>query len=210
MAAQREPVTPEVVYESAHVTVGHRVRVALGSGAVVFLALTFLRGGCERWEVGRGHLAAHLVVAAVVAAGLAVAALRSRVVWRVTVDRAAGELRIERDPDAVERWALADIADARALPVAGGWSRDPSERLALRLRDGGERVFLLPDDALTEGIASDIRAALSPVEAREHVAEDPAGGVAGAAEVREKGVEGAALGPVAVPEAPRDGEGRGG
>ena len=78
----------------------------------------------------------------------------------------------------------------RALPVVGGWSRDPAERLALRLRDGREGVFSLPDDALTEGIANDVRGALSPVELSEDVAKHPAGGVPGAGEVREQGLEG--------------------
>lgn len=210
MTAQQQPVTSEVVYESTHVGVAHRLAVALGSGLAVFAAMSFLRWGCSAMGVDRRGLLSGLVVGGALALGMAVAALRSRVVWRVTLDRAEGELRIDRDPDAVERWPLAELAGARTLPVAGGWSRDPAERLALRLADGRELVFTLPDDALTEGIAADIRAALSAVEAREQVAEHAPGGVAGAGEVREQGVEGAALGPVAVPEAPGDGDRRGG
>ncbi|MBP6835311.1 MAG: hypothetical protein KA978_31290 [Deltaproteobacteria bacterium] len=210
MAAQQEPVTPEVVYESSHVTVGHRVLVALGSGLAVFGTMSFLRWGFGAVGVDRRALLSSILLGGAVALGLVIAALRSRVVWRVTLDRAASELRIERDPDAVDRWRLSEIAEVRALPVAGGWSRDPSERLSLRLRDGQERVYSLPDDALTEGIANDIRAALSPVELREDVPKHPAGGVAGAGEVREQGVEGAALGPVAVAEPAGDGDRRGG
>lgn len=210
MAAQQEPVTPEVVFESSHVSVGHRGLVALGSGLAVFGAMSFLRWGCGAAQVvGRGLLSG-VAVGGVVALGLVIAALRSREVWRVTIDRGASELRIDRDPDATERWSLVDIVDARPSPVAGGWSRDPAERLLLRMRDGGERVFALPDDALTEGIARDIREALSAVEAREDVAKDPAGGGAGAGEVREQGVERAPLSPVAVPEPTGDGDGRGG
>lgn len=210
MAAQQELVTPEVVYESTHVSVGHRLLVALGSGLAVFGAMSFLRWGCGAAGVDRRGLLSGIVVGGLVGLGMVIAALRSRVVWRVTLDRAAAELRIDRDPDAVERFPLADITEVRALPVAGGWSRDPAERLALRLRDGRERVFSLPDDALTEGIANDVRGALSPVELSEDVAKHAAGGVPGAGEVREQGLEGAALGPVAVPEPARDGDRRGG
>lgn len=208
MAAQPE----QVIYESDHVTVGHRLAVAVGAGVAVFATMYFLRWG---WRpVGPDHrgLLTGAALAGVVALALAVAALRSRVVWRVTLDPAAGTLRIDRDPAAVERWALADILEVRAVPVVGGWSRDPAERLVLRLRDGSEREFALPDDALTSGIVGDIRKAQSggAVEAGEDVAKDAAGGVAGAGEVREQGVEGGALGAVAVPEAPGDGDRRGG
>lgn len=204
------PAGSQVVYESVHVGVGHRLGVALGSGLAVFAAMAFLRWGCGAVSVGSRGLTAGVAVGALVAVAMAVAALRSREVWRVTIDPAVGALRLDRDPDDVERFALADVLDVRALPVAGGWSRDPSERLALRLRDGSERVFALPDDALTAGIVEDIVAARSAVEAREHVAKHPAGGVAGAGEVGEQRVEGGALGPVAVAEAPRDGDRRGG
>ena len=209
MAATPDPVTPEVIYESTHVGVGHRLAVAVGSGVVVFAAMAFLRWGCGAAAVDRRGLLGGALVGGALAVGLVVAALRSRVVWRVTLDRAAGELRIERDPAVVERWPLADVAGVRTLPVAGGWSRDPSERLAVQVRgEPGERVFALPDDALTEGIARDIRAALSALEAREDVAEDPTRGVAGSREVGEQGVEGASLGAVAVAQTTGDRDGR--
>jgi hypothetical protein len=208
MTKEAAAVGTEVVYESVHVGVGHRLAVALGSGLTVFAAMAFLRWGCGAMSAGPRGMLSGGVVGAIVAAGMAFAALRSRTVWRVTLDRAAGVVRVDRDPNVVERFDLADVIDARAVPVAGGWSRDPSERLALRLRDGRERAFALPDDALTTGIAADILAARSAVEAREDVAKDPAGGGAGAREVGEQGVEGRALGPVAVPEPPRDGDGR--
>lgn len=207
------PTPPEgiqVVYESPHVGVGHRLAVALGSGVTVFAAMAFLRWGCGAASVGQRGLASGAVLGALVAVAMAVAALRSREVWRVTIDPADRTLRLDRDPDGVERHALADVLEVRVLPVAGGWSRDPSERLALRLRDGSERVYSLPDDALTTGIAADIVSARSAVEGREDVAEDPAGGVARAGEVGEQRVEGGALGPVAVAEPPGDGDRRGG
>ena len=210
MAAQQHPVAPEVVYESSHVSVSHRLLVALGSGLAVFGAMSFLRWGCGVASVDRRGLLSGMLIGGTLALGLVIAALRSRMVWRVTLDRATDELRIDRDPDVVERWKLNDLADARAVPVAGGWSRDPAERLALRLRDGREQVFSLPDDALTEGIAGDIRGALRRIEAREDVAENPAGGVAGSGEIRQEGVEGAALRAVAVAEPTGDGHGRGG
>ncbi len=208
MEVQAQPAGPEVIYESAHTTLVHRLAVALGAGVVVFATFAFLRGGWGVWAVARWYVA----VASLVTVALAVAALRSRAVWRVTLDHQARALGVDRDPDVSERWLFADIASAEAVPVAGGWSRDPSDRLVLRLRDGRSLTLALPDDALTEGIVSDIRAALSgrSIEARQDVAEDPAGGVAGAGQVGEKGVEGAAVGAVAVAEAPGDGDGRGG
>jgi hypothetical protein len=162
MAAQQEPVTPEVVYESSHVTVGHRVLVALGSGLAVFGTMSFLRWGFGAVGVDRRALLSSILLGGAVALGLVIAALRSRVVWRVTLDRAASELRIERDPDAVDRWRLSEIAEVRALPVAGGWSRDPSERLVLSLSDGTTRRFTLHDEADTPGIVRDLRALLPP------------------------------------------------
>ena len=94
MAAQQEPVTPEVVYESSHVTVGHRVLVALGSGLAVFGTMSFLRWGFGAVGVDRRALLSSILLGGAVALGLVIAALRSRVVWRVTLDRAASELRI--------------------------------------------------------------------------------------------------------------------
>lgn len=185
MAAEQGSPEATVVYESTHVGVAHRVAVALGSGLVVFAAMSFLRWGCSGVGVDRRGLVSGLVVGGLVALGLVVAALRSRVAWRVTLDPASAELRIDRDPGVTERWPLRELADARALPVAGGWSRDPAERLSLVFRDGSERVFGLPDDALTEGIARDIRAARSALEAGEQRVEDAPGLVAGSREVGE-------------------------
>ncbi len=208
MEVQAQPAGPEVIYESAHITLARRFAVAFGAGVVVFATLAFLRGGWGVWAVARWYVA----VASLVTVALAVAALRSRTVWRVTLDHQAKVLGVDRDPDLHERWPFAEVASAEAVPVAGGWSRDPSERLLLRLRDGRSLTLTLPDDALTEGIVSDIRAALSgrSIEAGQDVAEDAPGGVAGAGKVGEQGVEGAAVGAVAVAEASGDGDRRGG
>ena len=209
MAAQQEPIAREVLYESQYVSVSHRLLVALGSGLAVFSTMSFLRWGCGIASIDRRGLLSGMLIGGSLTLGLVIAALRSRVIWRVTLDRAADELRIDRDPDVVERWKLTDLVDARAVPVAGGWSRDPAERLALRLRDGCERVFSLPDDALTEGIVGDIRGALCRIETSEDVAEDPTGAVAGAGEICQESVEGAALRAVAVSEPTGDGNGCG-
>ncbi len=208
MPEQQESVAQEVVYESQHVSLSHRLLVALGSGLAVFCTMSFLRWGCGIASVDRRGLLSGMLIGGTLSLGLAIVALRSRVIWRITLDRTADELRIDRDPDAVERWKLTDLSDARAVPVAGGWSRDPAERLMLQLLDGREQLFSLPDDALTEGIAGDIRGALRRIETRQDVAEDPAGGVAGAGDIREEGIEGAALRAVAVSEPTGDGDGR--
>jgi hypothetical protein len=210
MAGSHESNAQEIVYEGSHVTVGHRLAVALGSGLTVFAATSFLRWGCGPMGIDRRGLLAGLILGGVVAVGMAIAALRSRVVWRVALDRSAGELRIDRDPGEAERWPLRDIAGACAQPVAGGWSRDPAERLVLSLRGGDERVFSMPDDALTTGIAADICVALSTLETPKEIAVRASGGVAGAGEVREEGVQRAALGAVAIPQATGDGDGGGG
>lgn len=208
MEAPPRPSPPQVIYETAHITLGHRLVVAVGVGAMAFATMAFLRGGGGVWAIARWYAA----VAALVTGALVVAAFRSRTVWRVTLDAAARELRLDRDPDAQERWTFEELTDAGVEPVVGGWSRDPADRLVLRARDGRRVVYALPDDALTTGIAKDIRKALSPgsPEAGKDVAEDPAGRVAGAGEVREQGVEGAPLGAVAVAEAAGDGDRGGG
>lgn len=168
MEVQAQVAGPEVIYESAHVTLVHRLVVAFGAGAVVFATFVFLRGGWGVWSVTRWYLA----VASLVTVALVVAALRSRAAWRVTLDHAGKVLSVDRDVDATERWAFGDLVSAEAIPVAGGWSRDPADRLVLQLRDGRSLAFTLPDDARTEGIASDIRAALSgrSIEAQQDVA----------------------------------------
>jgi|JI10StandDraft_1071094.scaffolds.fasta_scaffold505136_1 hypothetical protein len=168
MEVQAQPAGPEVIYESAHTSLVHRLTVAFGAGVMVFVTFAFLRGGWGVWTVARWYLA----VASLVTVALVVAALRSRTVWRVTLDHRAGVLGVDRDPDVTERWPFTDLASAEAVPVAGGWSRDPADRLVLRLRDGQSLAFTLPDDALTEGIVSDIRAALSgrSIEAQHDVA----------------------------------------
>lgn len=150
-------MSEEVIYESGHTALGHRLGVALGAGVAVFAALSFFRGGWNVWEVARVHLAPAVVTTVV----LVVSALRSRTVWRVTLDRDAMVLRVDRDPDVTERWAFADLASAEAVPVSGGWSRDPADRLLLRTRGGRETTLTLPDDALTVGIVRDIQGALA-------------------------------------------------
>lgn len=157
MEVQPQPASEEVIYESGHTALGHRLGVALGAGFAVFASLSFFRGGWDAWATARLYLVPALLTSVV----LVVAALRSRTVWRVTLDREAKVLRIERDPDVTERWPFTELASAEAVPVSGGWSRDPADRLRLRMRDGRELTLALPDDALTTGIASDIRGALA-------------------------------------------------
>jgi len=157
MEVQAQPAGPEVIYESAHITLAHRLAVAFGAGAAVFATFVFLRGAYGVWAVMRWYVA----VASLVTVALVVAALRSRSVWRVTLDHAGKALSVDRDVDVTERWPFGDLVSAEAVAVAGGWSRDPSDRLVLRMRDGRSLSFALPDDAETVGIASDIRAALS-------------------------------------------------
>ena len=72
MTAQQQSVTSEVVYESTHVGVAHRLAVALGSGLAVFAALSFLRWGCGAMGVDRRGLLSGLVVGGALALGMAV------------------------------------------------------------------------------------------------------------------------------------------
>ncbi len=207
MRSEGAPSALEVVYESPQVTVAHRCAVALGTGVATTASMAFLRWGCH----GAGPAAldhASVGAGALVFAGLVVAAFRSRTAWRVRLDRSLGELRVDRDPGVCDAYPLRDLTSVDTEAVAGGWSRDPAEVLVLRLSDGRVHRVRLPDDALTTGIADDIRGAISSLEGVHDGAKDAPVGVARAGEVAEHRVEGAALGAVAIAEAPRDDAGR--
>lgn len=153
------PPAVEVLYEGPHASVAHRVLVSVGAGALLWAMAVFLRwglGGAEHPVEGTSRAA---LVSAVVSAAMVVAALRSRAAWRVEIDHPSRSVRVHRDPDVVETFALADLDDVRHEPAVGGWSRDPSERLVLVAKGGATRAFSLPDDAHTPGIVDDIRRA---------------------------------------------------
>ncbi len=146
----------EVLYEGAHSTVGRRFGVSLGTAGTLVAVVGFVR-----WGLGGERALRDLVspgvwaLAGAIAVVMCIAALRSRVVWRVTLE-GGGHLRMDRDPGAVERFALAEITRAESAPAKGGWSRDPSEKLILHHRDGQATRWELPDDADTPGVARDI------------------------------------------------------
>lgn len=149
---------PEVLFEGPHASVAHRLAVAVGTGAVLVGAVVFVRWGF--------NLAGPLVpprvlaIAALVAVAMSVAALRSRVVWKVSVDHEARALLLHRDPGAVERVALADIAAVSSEAPMGGWSANPAERLVVTPRDGAAKRYQLLDEADTPGIVRDLRRCL--------------------------------------------------
>ena len=148
-----------VLYEGPHASVPHRVLVSLGAGALLWGFAVFLRwgfGGSEHPFAGSSRMA---LVGALTSTVMVIAALRSRVAWRVVLDRADRAVRVHRDPDVVETFALDALDDVRHEPAVGGWSRDPAERLVLVAKGASPRSFTLPDDAHTPGIVDDIRAA---------------------------------------------------
>ncbi len=154
---------PEVLFEGPHASVAHRLAVAVGTGAVLVGVVVFVRWGFDLM----GPLAPPRVIAlaAVVTVAMAVAALRSRVVWKVSVDHGSRALLLHRDPGAVERFALADLASVASEPPLGGWSANPAERLVLTLRDGAAHRYTLLDEADTPGIVKDLRRCLDEGDA---------------------------------------------
>lgn len=138
------------VYASTHVSRARRIALSLAFGALPPLA-----GAWWRWaRDGRGSLAwPEAILGAALAAGMIVAALRSRAVYRVTLS--ADTLRIARDPGVTDIYPLRGVS-AASEPTTGGWSRDPSETLVITTPDGATTRYRLPDDAHTPGIVDDI------------------------------------------------------
>lgn len=147
-------VAPEVLFEGPHAGVFHRVIVALGTGISLVGVVAFVRWGFGM--AGPLVSARVIVLATVVAVSMAIAALRSRVVWKVCVDREKGELLLFRDPGVVDRVGLDTVVGVSSQARLGGWSADPSERLVLSLREGISRRYELLDEADTPGIVRDL------------------------------------------------------
>ncbi len=156
--APHDAPVEEAVYDSERTGLVRRALVSLGTGLAFWAMTAFASWGLRAPGGGLGAWLPRGVGFAV-AVGLLVAAVSSRVVRRVALDHGLSAVRLYRDPGAVEVLPLGAIAALGSEPAVGGWSRDPSERLVVTLRDGTVRRYTLPDDADTPGIATDLDAA---------------------------------------------------
>jgi len=151
---------PAVLFDGSHVGLAQRVVVALGTGLSLVALSLFVRwglGGTASLDtVPRGLWA----MGGSITAGMLVAALRARTVYRVEVS--SDELIVWRDPGVAEHFALASVRAADSAPAEGGWSRDPSDDLVLTLDGAPPRRFTMHDEADTTGVARDLTALLAP------------------------------------------------
>ncbi|MBL8602961.1 MAG: hypothetical protein JNK72_13635 [Myxococcales bacterium] len=145
----------EVLIAVEFVSVPRRIVVSLGTGAALVGFALYLQWAFRLVTPDRAGLVVGALGAAVSLAMVA-AAFRSQKVYRITLDRGEGRLKVWRDPGVLEQFALAELKAVESVPPVGGWSRDPSERLVLTLSSGARRVFELPDEADTPAIVRDL------------------------------------------------------
>ena len=161
MSSLHAPEPTEIVYESPRTGLGWKAVVALATGAAFDGMIAFARWGLHPHATYHpavrqaGHALGALVTMVVLGMALA-----SRVVRRVSYDPRARTLRLDRDPGATDVLPFHTLDRLASVAPVGGWSRDPSERLVVTLRDGTVRGYTLPDDADTPAIVAELETAL--------------------------------------------------